>query len=74
MALHSDKQYTQINLNSHEVNSLFLNNVSLVSDNPSASRNTQNSLTLKDDAAVKSKRKRGYSDEEGDGCTAESAD
>ena len=74
MASHSGKRFTQINLNPYGANPLFLNEISLVSDNPSASRNTQNLLTPEDDAAARLKRKRGYSDKEGNGCTAGSVD
>ncbi len=51
MTFHSNKRYTQINLNPREVNSLSLNNVS------SASRNTQGSSISQNDIAGSANRK-----------------
>lgn len=51
MTFHSNKRYTQINLNPREVNSLSLNNVS------PASRNTQGSSISQNDIAGSANRK-----------------
>ena len=60
------KRYTQVNLKRSQDHSLVSNDVSLISDNFSSFKNTQDSSNIHNVIAVKLKRNRTYLDKESD--------
>lgn len=74
MASPSDKRSTIIRFLNSRANPLSSNDVPPASGNRSTSENTQESSTPKNEITAKSRRKRRYSDTEGNGRTDGSSD